>query len=148
MSKRRRARENALKTLYAIELSGNPVDATIEDIILENEGDKDIIDFSIKLINRCLEHQAEFDTIIRDKLENWDISRVALLDKLLLRQSICEFIYFKDIPPKVTINEAVELAKKFSTNKSGHFVNGLLDSILKDLRKEGKLKKTGRGLKE
>ncbi|RKY86201.1 transcription antitermination factor NusB [candidate division KSB1 bacterium] len=148
MSKRRRARENVLKSLYAIELSGNPVDTVIDDVVLQTEGDKDIVDFAIKLIKKSIDHRKEFDEIIKKKLLNWDIDRVALLDKILLRQSICEFLYFKDIPPKVTINEAVELAKKFSTKKSGQFVNGLLDSILKDLKKEGKISKKGRGLRE
>jgi N utilization substance protein B len=70
------------------------------------------------------------------------------LDKLILRLALCEFLHFPDIPPKVTIDEAIEIAKKYSTEKSGRFVNGILDAVLIDLRKEGRLHKKGRGLSE
>jgi len=148
MSKRRRARECALRTLYAIELSGNPVDVCIDDVILKNEGDREIVAFANKLVRNSVDNRKKSDAIIKEKLLNWDINRVALIDQILLRLAISEFLYFKDIPPKVTINEAVELAKEFSTNKSGQFINGILDSILKDLKDADKVKKTGRGLKE
>jgi N utilization substance protein B len=69
-----------------------------------------------------------------------------LIDKVLLRIGICELIYFPDIPPKVSINETIEIAKEYSTARSGKFINGILDAILSELKETGKLNKTGRGL--
>lgn len=78
---------------------------------------------------------------IKSKLQNWDPERTALLDMILMRMGICEFLYFETIPPKVTINEYIDLAKEYSTPQSGHFVNGILDSIHKDFIRENKLHK-------
>lgn len=82
--------------------------------------------------------------LIEPKLINWDPERVALVDLLLLRMGVCEFLYFPTIPTKVTINEYIELAKLYSTPQSGQFVNGVLDNILKDLEKEKKIRKQER----
>jgi len=82
--------------------------------------------------------------LIEPKLINWDSERVALVDLLLLRMGVCEFLYFPTIPTKVTINEYIELAKTYSTPQSGHFVNGVLDNILKDLEKDNKVSKQDR----
>ena len=76
------------------------------------------------------------------------MSRVALIDKLLLRMGLCEILYFPDIPPKVSINEIIEIAKIFSTAGSGKFINGILDAILSDLKSHDILQKEGRGLVE
>lgn len=81
------------------------------------------------------EKKEEADKAILQKLSNWDITRVAAIDKIILRMGIIEIMFFDDIPPKVTINEAIELAKKYSTNKSGLFVNGILNSVMKDSEK-------------
>jgi transcription antitermination protein NusB len=78
---------------------------------------------------------------IKGKLQNWDPERTALLDMILMRMGICEFLYFETIPPKVTINEYIDLAKEYSTPQSGHFVNGILDSIHKDFINQNKLHK-------
>ncbi len=78
---------------------------------------------------------------IKGKLQNWDPERTALLDMILMRMGICEFLYFETIPPKVTINEYIDLAKEYSTPQSGHFVNGILDSIHKDFLTQNKLHK-------
>ena len=79
--------------------------------------------------------------LIKPKLQNWDVERIATLDMVLMQMGICEFLYFETIPTKVTINEYIDLAKEYSTEQSGHFVNGILDSIHKDLEVEGKLNK-------
>lgn len=79
--------------------------------------------------------------MIKPKLKNWDPDRIAALDMILLRMGICEFLYFETIPTKVTINEYIDLAKSYSTQQSGQFVNGILDSIHKDLQAEGSIKK-------
>ena len=82
--------------------------------------------------------------LIEPKLNNWDKERVALIDLLLLRMGVCELLYFPTIPTKVTINEYIDIAKQYSTPQSGQFVNGVLDNILKDLVKEGKIQKEER----
>lgn len=79
---------------------------------------------------------------IRPRLKNWDAERIAVLDMILMRMGVCELLYFETIPPKVTINEYIDLAKDYSTPQSGQFINGLLDSIHKDLVKDDKLQKT------
>ena len=79
--------------------------------------------------------------MIKPKLKNWDADRIAQLDMIMIRMGICEFLYFETIPTKVTINEYIDIAKSYSTQQSGQFVNGILDSIHKDLQAAGKLKK-------
>lgn len=83
-------------------------------------------------------------TLIEPKLKNWDKERVAMIDLLLLKMGVCEFLYFPTIPTKVTINEYIDIAKQYSTPQSGQFVNGVLDNILKDITKDGSVKKTDR----
>jgi N utilization substance protein B len=82
-----------------------------------------------KLISIYGDYKNELDTLIKKKLENWDLERVAIVDKIILRMAIVEIIHFDEIPPEVSINEAIELAKKYSTAGSGKFINGLLDAI-------------------
>jgi len=93
------------------------------------------------LLTAVIEKKEATETLIHAKLQNWDPERTALLDMILMRMGICEFLYFETIPPKVTINEYIDLAKDYSTPQSGHFVNGILDSIHKELAAENKLHK-------
>jgi len=79
--------------------------------------------------------------LIVPKLKNWDPERIALLDMILMEMGVSEFLYFETIPPKVTINEYIDLAKEYSTQQSGQFVNGILDNIHKDLVAQGKMRK-------
>ncbi|MFQ5865615.1 MAG: transcription antitermination factor NusB [bacterium] len=147
MSKRRRARELALRAFYAQEMSGNPLDEIIEEMLLHREEEK-VKQFAIELLRKSVEHKQEFDTLIINKALNWDFERIAVLDKLIMRLAICELLFFEDIPPKVTIDEAIEIAKKYSTENSGKFINGILDGVLLDLKNKGLLNKRGRGLDE
>lgn len=146
MSNRRRARELALHASYAIELSKNPLEEVKEDIISKENDSKLTKSFAEQLLTRTASHIDELDKLIRKKATNWDFSRIAIIDKLILRIAICEFLYFDDIPPKVSIDEAIEISKKYSTAKSGQFINGILDSVLKELRLDNRLNKKGRGL--
>ena len=82
--------------------------------------------------------------LIEPKLNNWDKDRVALIDLLLLKMGVCEFLFFPTIPTKVTINEYIDIAKQYSTPQSGQFVNGVLDNILKDLVKDERIRKMDR----
>jgi len=99
------------------------------------------IKYAEDLLKTTIEKQEICENLIKPKLINWDPERTALLDMILIRLGICEFLYFETIPPKVTINEYIDLAKEYSTPQSGHFVNGILDSIHKDLVRDDKLNK-------
>jgi N utilization substance protein B len=91
--------------------------------------------------------QLEMSTELIDRhSRNWDLERIALLDRILMRLAVAELIACKDIPVKVTINEVIELAKRYSTDKSGTFINGILDAVVLELQEKGLIAKTGRGL--
>ena len=100
---------------------------------------KDIYDYTV-------DNEEEYEGIISNKSKNWEIDRVALTDKIILEMAVAEMINFPSIPIKVTINEYIELSKLYSTPKSKQFVNGILDVLSEELKKEGKIKKSGRGL--
>src|SRR5690606_5091199 len=100
--------------------------------------------YSHDLLKTVIEKKTYCAELITPKLKNWDAERVALVDLLLLRMGVCEFLYFPTIPTKVTINEYIDIAKMYSTRQSGQFVNGVLDNILKDLEKEQKINKQQR----
>ena len=146
--KRRIIRERVMQALYAFELSKDPVPHIIENIFAELREHGEELAFAEKLLTTTIDHQSSIDGIIKKKASNWNFDRIALIDKLLLRMGICELFYCDDIPPKVTINETIEIAKHFSTEKSGQFINGILDSILHDMKADGTLEKRGRGLVE
>jgi len=146
---RRFAREKVVQALYAWELKGNTKEE-IRRLLVEQplQEDKKLQTFASHLFDMVIDHRKEIDPMIEKHLANWDLKRLSLVDSCILRSSITEFLYFKDIPPKVTINEAIELAKAFYDEQSGQFVNGLLDAIRKELMAEGLLVKEGRGLQE
>ncbi len=145
---RREAREIALQALYAVELSGNSIQITLNDTFELLEVDFPLQEFIREIVEKTFDAREELDGYIRSRAINWEFERIAIIDKLLLRMAICEFLYFWDIPPKVTIDEAIELSKEYSTEQSGRFVNGILDAVLSDLKEKGQLVKVGRGLKD
>lgn len=98
--------------------------------------------YALNLLKTAMEKRTFTLDMITPKLKNWDADRIAVLDMIILRLGVCEMLFFETIPAKVTINEYIDIAKSYSTNQSGHFVNGILDSIHKDLAANGKLKKT------
>ena len=147
MFKRRIVRERVLQILYAFELNDDSLQL-LTDGILTDLTDSVDREFANDLINRVIIHRKELDLKIKERVDNWEMGRIALIDKLLLRMGICELFYFPDIPPKVSINECIEIAKIYSTAGSGKFINGILDAILNELKQGGKLNKSGRGLLE
>lgn len=147
VSRRRFIREKVLQILYAYELNQQSLQETI-NLILSDVKDKTDREFAELLASRATSHRDELDTKISSRVDNWEMSRVALIDKILLRMGLCEILYFPDIPPKVSINETIEIAKNFSTAGSGKFINGILDAILSDLKSHDNLQKEGRGLVE
>lgn len=135
MKSRRAAREWALRLLYARHLSGNSIANIYADLLGKAPLDSNLR-FSRLLAERTVEQEQLLDDRIQSKAEKWDLVRIAVLDHIILRMAICEFIFFDDIPIKVSINEAIELAKKYSTEQSGRFVNGILDAVGTDIAKK------------
>lgn len=149
MIERREGRELVIKALYALEISRNEREQILSSLIEPKfEKNKKNYDFVKNLFFKTLAHQKQIDEIIAKHIKNWKIERLAMLDKIILRMALCEFLFFEQIPTKVTINEAIEIAKNYSTEKSGNFINGILDASLNDLKKEDKIHKSGRGLIE
>lgn len=103
-------------------------------------------EFFEKLFEEAVKADEELDELIEKKLKNWDKERVALTDKIILKMAVVELLSFPYIPVKVSINEYIELSKNYSTPKSKQFVNGVLDSVSKELHDQGRIKKSGRGL--
>ena len=102
---------------------------------------KEKMDFAIDLMECVIDKKDYCLELIKPKLKNWDAERIASLDMILMQMGVCEFLYFETIPPKVTINEYIDLAKEYSTEQSGHFVNGILDNIHKELITQNKIHK-------
>lgn len=98
-------------------------------------------DFAVNLLKTVLDKSEYLQSLIIPKLKNWDPDRIAILDMILMKMGVSEFLYFETIPPKVTINEYIDLAKEYSTPQSGQFVNGILDNIHKELVTDGKMQK-------
>ena len=146
MRKRRRSRELALQGLYAEEVSGNNLDIVLDRVASDGNHDKEVVLFASELIKKAVAEKSKLDKEMTAVVENWEFERIALVDRLIVRMALCELLHFHEIPPKVTINEAIELAKTYSTLKSGRFVNGILDSLYKKFKSEKKIKKKGRGL--
>ncbi|MCB0430422.1 MAG: transcription antitermination protein NusB [Flavobacteriales bacterium] len=110
--------------------------------------DKEEKDFVKSLYNKTIGGNERFSSLIADKTRNWDADRIAMMDMLLMKMALCEFVDFPTIPVKVTLNEYIDISKYYSTPKSKVFVNGVLDKILAELRTAQEIKKTGRGLVE
>ena len=98
--------------------------------------------FGVDLLQAVIDKDEYCLELIKPKLKNWDSERIALLDMILIKMGVCELLYFETIPTKVTINEYIDLAKEYSTEQSGHFVNGILDNIHKELTAQNKIHKT------
>lgn len=113
--------------------------------IFKNQEDED---FANKLIKTTALHSSNYDEIIQQTLEKWELERIALLDRVLLHLALAEIMEFPDLPAKVSINEYIEISKFYSTSKSSVFINGVLDKIYLELKSSGKLNKSGLGLVE
>ena len=138
MGLRTQARQSTLQILYQIEVARISPEEAIADYFLSNEYGPPHQEFTRSLVEGIASHQEELDKVISRYAKNWQISRMAVVDKNILRLGVYELMYTEDIPPKVTINEAVELAKKFGDLDSPKFINGILDSVF---RKENITKK-------
>ncbi len=141
MGSRRRARELAIKVLFHLEFTpGTPED--VFQLICENFGaTKSIRSFSKELVLGVCAKREELDQLISGASEHWRLERMSRVDKTILRLGAFEILVMKDIPPKVSIDEAVELGKTYGTEDSGSFINGVLDNIYNNLKQEDALQK-------
>ena len=130
MKKRTKARELALQYLYQLDLCGPELAPRALDFIHGEEGDDETRRFAMRLIEGMLDNRAEIDRTVQAVAQNWNLARMAVIDRNVLRLATYELLHCPDIPPKVAINEALELGKRYSTQNSGAFINGILDKIM------------------
>ena len=136
MMRRRRAREYALQILFQIDFKSQEVSRNdFEGFWLDKNESEDVRKFTEELVRGTIERLDEIDSRLEKVAENWVLKRMAAVDRNILRFAAFEILYRKDIPPAVTINEAVEIAKKFSSSESAPFINGILDKLAKEMGK-------------
>lgn len=145
---RRELRIRIMKTLYAHAQTSADI-THLQKTMLKDipESTKEYL-YAVKMLQMIIQQPDEVNENIKQFTANWDMQRINMIDLVLLRMGIAELFYFPDIPPKVTINEMIDISKEYSSEKSGQFINGILDSIHLDGKKSGKINKTGRGLKD
>ncbi len=132
MRRRTRAREVAVQFLYQLDLRREPSLTELAEFLESECKDKDARGFAKRLIEGTHKTRGDIDGVLRIVARNWDLERMAVIDRNILRMAIHELLHCDDIPPKVTINEAIELGKKYSTANSGAFINGILDRVRLD----------------
>jgi len=132
LTNRRLARESALEVLYRLDLVGDEPENTIAEILLRKNPSEEAETYLRRLVDAAMGHQQEIDVVLRKHLTRWRLERLTVLDRAILRLAAAEILYFDDVPPKVSINEAVEIAKKYGDDEAGKFVNGVLDSIFQE----------------
>lgn len=128
---RRLARELALKILYCYNSGRTEIPTVIDEFLGKKKYHSSVKAFSKKLVMLTIDNTETIDEKVKEILQNWKYDRISTIDKLILRLGVCELLFFKDIPYEVTINEAIEMAKKYGTVESQRFVNGILDAVVK-----------------
>jgi transcription antitermination factor NusB len=134
VKRRTRARELALQFLYQMDLRGDDLLPEARQYVTAEERDAETTRFALRLVQGAFENKVEIDKTIQAVAQNWNISRMAVVDRNVLRLATFELLHCQDIPPKVAINEAIELGKRYSTQNSGAFINGILDKIMNRAR--------------
>ena len=136
---KRQARIITLQAIYAHEFNGSDLDDTCEFMLDEgNPPIENVIKYGKQLSNLIFQHAVKIDRLIKNRSKNWDIDRITLIDKLILRMALVEMMYMDEVPPKVSITEGVEIAKQFSTDDSSSFINGILDAVYNEMLKKKK----------
>jgi N utilization substance protein B len=131
MGARRKARELALQMLFQHDMSGNAPDMILSTFEELQKSKPNTREFAVKVFKGTVDNLAKIDDMITAQADNWRIERMAVVDRNIIRMSIYEFLHENDTPKLVIIDEAIEIAKKFGTQKSSQFINGILDGILK-----------------
>ncbi len=138
VDKRTRARELAMQALYQLDVQGSDLLEFLGRFFVENEPDDLARELASHWTKGAWENLAQCDELIVGSTIKWQLSRLSPVDKSILRLAVYQLRFCPDVPPRVVINEAIELAKKFSSDKSPSFVNGVLDAVLRKLKTEGK----------
>lgn len=136
MTRRRQAREIAFRAAYQSDVTGDSIERCLDEILedLEEPADADIKGFASSLVQTLALHQPEIDAAVSRIAKNWSISRMAATDRSVIRLAAAELFYHADVPVRVTLDEAIEIAKKYGMETSGSFVNGILDRLAHDAR--------------
>ncbi|MBN8706845.1 MAG: transcription antitermination factor NusB [Bacteroidetes bacterium] len=143
---RRELRAKVMQALYAHDMTGDPISHLRTTVLADIKESTTDYDYAARMLNVVINKPDEINEWLLKHTNNWDMARIAVIDLILLKMGTAEFLFFPDIPPKVTMNELLEIAKSYSTDQSNKFINGVLDAVLEDLKKQGKIEKTGRGL--
>jgi transcription antitermination factor NusB len=129
----------ALQALYQADLTGDDVLESIEATLRKDGHAEGAVDYAFDLARGVRQRVNELDDLLRAAAQHWSVERMAVIDRNILRLGIEEFLHHPEVPPRVVINEAIELAKRFSTGQSGSFVNGVLDRVRRDLVESGRI---------
>jgi N utilization substance protein B len=148
MGYRRRSRELAMQALFYIDMQKEDPKEMAQLFINDFKPSRKTLDFFWKLINGVIEQKDKIDALIEQTSNNWKVSRMACIDRNIIRIGVYEILYLNDIPSKVTINEAIDIGKRYGTEDSGAFINGVLDSIRKFSEHEKEMTQQDRGLKK
>ncbi|MBC8215125.1 MAG: transcription antitermination factor NusB [Candidatus Marinimicrobia bacterium] len=135
---RRQAREAVFQAMYAREISGDDDKKILRDIIFRYSFNKETVEFVSDLYTNTVKQTEWIKNTISRHLKNWQIHRIALLDRLILQMAVGELYFMDDVPHKVSISEAIEIARYYSTEESSGFVNGILDAVYKEIKKNSK----------
>lgn len=137
MRLRTKAREVTLHLLYQIEISKQDYHQAFHNYLASSPQKQEVVDFSSFLLDGVVKNINEINSLIKKYVQNWEIGRMAIVDRNILRLACFELLFFDDVPPKVAINEAIELAKCFGDTDSPRFINGVLDKIYKMEKRRG-----------
>ena len=139
MGKRRSSRELALKFLYQFELNGGDLDEQIKLFLERNSSQEDVVNFMKELVVSLIDKMEEIDEIIQKFSDHWILDRMTVIDRNILRMGACELLFNFSTPPKVVINEAIDIAKKYGNEDSPEFINGILDKVYNEIGQKGPL---------
>ena len=131
MRKRSKARDYALQVLYQVDIRHAECQQILQEFWQDHRATADVKTFANQLVQGTIEHLTDIDSMITRHADNWELKRMAVIDRNILRLGVYELLHLNDTPPKVCINEAIELAKRFGDTESGKFINGILDAIHK-----------------
>ena len=139
MGKRRSSRELALKFLYQFELNGGDLGEQIKLFLERNSSQEDVANFMKELVVSLIDKMEEIDEIIQKFSDHWILDRMTVIDRNILRMGACELLFNFSTPPKVVINEAIDIAKKYGNEDSPEFINGILDKVYNEIGQKGPL---------
>ncbi len=134
MNRRREAREIAFRAAYQADVTGDPIDRCLGEIVEELDPKVEVREFAAVLVRTLAEHRDEIDAAVSRIARNWSLGRMAATDRSIIRLAAAELLYHEETPTRVALDEAIEIAKKYGMETSGAFVNGILDRIAHEAR--------------